>query len=109
MVIEFDGIEGRVARAPLGADNYGALATKPGFLIYGVGPAFYYGRPGDRPAQLKLYSLKDRKETVLVDDAGGLALSRDGAKALVRQGPGFAIYDTTHRVLRLASQFLRRD
>jgi tricorn protease len=94
-VIDFDGINGRVARAPLGADNYGALAAKPGFLIYGVGPAFYYGRQGDRPAQLKLYSLKDRKETVLVDDAGGLALSRDGAKALVRQGPGFAIYDTT--------------
>jgi tricorn protease len=95
LVIDFDGINARVARAPLGADNYGALATKPGFLIYGVGPAFYYGRQGDRPAQLKLYSLKDRKETVLVDDAGGLALSRDGAKALVRQGPGFAIYDTT--------------
>jgi len=95
LVIDFDGINSRVARAPLGADNYGALATKPGFLIYGVGPAFYYGRQGDRPAQLKLYSLKDRKETVLVDDAGGLALSRDGAKALVRQGPGFAIYDTT--------------
>jgi tricorn protease len=94
-VIDFDGIDARVARAPLGADNYGGLATKPGFLIYGVGPAFYYGRQGDRPAQLKLYSLKDRKETVLVEDAGGLALSRDGAKALVRQGPGFAIYDTT--------------
>jgi tricorn protease len=95
ITIDFDGIAGRVARAPLGADNYGGLATKPGFLIYGVGPAFYYGRQGDRPAQLKLYSLKDRKETVLVDDAGGLALSRDGSKALVRQGPGFAIYDTT--------------
>jgi len=95
MTIDFDGISGRVARVPVGADNYGGIAAKPGFLIYATGPAFYYGRQGDRPAQLKLYSLKDRKETVLVEDAGGLALSRDGSKALVRQGPGFAIYDTT--------------
>jgi len=95
MTIDFDGISSRVARVPVGADNYGGIAAKPGFLIYATGPAFYYGRQGDRPAQLKLYSLKDRKETVLVEDAGGLALSRDGSKALVRQGPGFAIYDTT--------------
>jgi tricorn protease len=93
LVIDFDGIASRVARAPIGADNYGGLAAKPGFLIYGVGPAFYYGRQGDRPAQLKLYSLKDRKETVLVDDAGGYAMSRDGSKVLVKQGPGFSIYD----------------
>jgi tricorn protease len=95
LVIEFDGIASRVARAPIGADNYGGLAAKPGFLIYGVGPAFYYGRQGDRPAQLKLYSLKDRKETVLVDDGAGYAMSRDGSKVLVRQGPGFSIYDAT--------------
>ncbi|HJZ82635.1 MAG TPA: S41 family peptidase [Pyrinomonadaceae bacterium] len=95
MVIDFDGIDGRVARAPIGADNYGGLATKPGFLIYGTGPAFYYGRQGDRPAQLKLYSLKDRRETTLVDDGAGYALSRDGSKALVRTAQGFFLYDTT--------------
>lgn len=95
LVIDFDRIENRVARAPIAADNYGGLAVKPGFLIYGVGPAFYYGRGGDRPAQLKLYSLKDRRETTLVDDGAGYAMSRDGSKVLVRQGPGFAIYDAT--------------
>src|SRR5688572_8167064 len=52
LVIDFDGISGRAARVPLGADNYGGLSVKTGHLMYGVGPAFYYGRPGDRPASL---------------------------------------------------------
>jgi tricorn protease len=95
LVIDFDGISARVARAPIGADNYGGLAAKPGFLIYGVGPAFYYGRQGDRPTQLKLFSIKDRKETVLAEDGQGYAMSNDGAKILVRQGPNFSLYDAT--------------
>src|SRR6185503_5020391 len=95
MTIDFDGIMNRVTRAPIGADNYLGLGTKPGFLVYGVGPAFYYGRQGDRPAQLKLYSLKDRKETTLIDDGAGFTMSRDGSKILARQGPGFNVYDAT--------------
>ena len=95
LTIDFDGIAQRVARAPIGADNYGGLGAKPGFLIYATGPAFYYGRQGDRPAQLKIFSIKDRKETVIIDDVAGAAMSRDGSKILARQGPGFAIYDAT--------------
>src|SRR5262249_9080395 len=45
--------------------------------------------------QLKLFSLKDRKETTLVEDGFGYALSRDGSKILARQPQGFAIYDAT--------------
>jgi len=95
LTIDFDGIAGRVARAPIGADNFTGIGAKPGFLIYSVGPAFYYGRGGDRPTQLKLFSIKDRRETVLAEDGGGWALSRDGSKILTRQGPGFNLYDTT--------------
>jgi len=96
MTIDFDGIAGRVARVPVGADNYAGISAKPGFLIYATGPAFYYGRQGDRPAQLKLFSLKDRKETTLIDDfGGGYALSRDGSKILARGGQGFGLYDAT--------------
>jgi len=95
LTIDFDGIGTRVARAPIAADNYGGLSAKPGFLIYGVVSAPYYGRQGDRPSQLKLFSIKDRKETVLVDDGAGYAMSRDGAKVLVRQGPNFAMFDAT--------------
>jgi tricorn protease len=96
LTIDFDGIMTRVARAPIGADNYGGLSAKPGFLVYVSGPAFYYGRAGDRPVQLKLFSMKDRKETLLADEiGGGFALSRDGSKVMLRQGPAWNIYDAT--------------
>ena len=95
LVIDLDGISNRVARAPIGADNYGGLAAKPGHLLYVSGPAFYYGRQGDRPAQLKIFSFKDRKETLIADDINGYAMSGDGSKVLVRQGPAFSLFDAT--------------
>ena len=95
MTIDFDGLESRVARVPLGADNYGGLSAKTGHLLYVTGSAFYYGRQGDRPGQLKIFAFKDRKETLLVDDMRGYALSDDGSKVLVGQGPGYALFDAT--------------
>ena len=44
---------------------------------------------------MKIYSLKDRKETTLTEDVRGYVLSDDGSKILVAQGPGFNIYDAT--------------
>ena len=69
---------------------------KSGHLLYATGSAFYYGRQGDRPASLKIYSIKDRKETTLADDIRGYDLSMDGSKVLVG-GPGasFGVYDAT--------------
>jgi tricorn protease len=95
LVIDFDGIGQRVARAPLPADNYGGLSANKGNLIYGVGPAFYYGRAPDRQPSLRIYSLKDRKETTLVEGAGGFAISGDGSKLLVSQGGQYSLYDAS--------------
>ncbi|MDQ3666714.1 MAG: S41 family peptidase [Acidobacteriota bacterium] len=95
LVIDFDGISGRAARVPLGADNYGGLSAKTGHLLYGIGPAFYYGRQGDRPASLRIYSIKDRKETTLAEDVRGYTMSDDGGKVLVAQGPTYNVYDAT--------------
>jgi tricorn protease len=95
LVVDFDGITARVARVPVGADNYNGLAAKAGHLLYFVGPAFYYGRQGDRPAPLKIFAFKDRKETTIAEDIGGYTMSRDGSKVLVRQGPAFSLYDAT--------------
>jgi len=91
--IDFDGLGKRVAKVPVEGDNYGGLVAKKGYLIYGVGSAFYYGRDGDKPTALKLFGLKDRKVTTLVDDIGGYALSADGSKLLVRSGGAFSLYD----------------
>jgi tricorn protease len=95
MTIDFDGIVQRAARVPVGADNYGGLSAKTGHLIYAVGSAFYYGRSGDRPTVLKIFSFKDRKESTIAEDIRGYSLSEDGAKLLVTQGPGYNLYDAT--------------
>jgi tricorn protease len=95
MTIDFDGILGRTARVPVGADNYGGLSAKTGHLLYAVGSAFYYGRTGDRPTVLKIFSVKDRKESTIAEDIRGYTLSEDGSKVLVAQGPGYNLYDAT--------------
>ncbi len=95
MTIDFDGIAGRVARVPIGADNYGGLSAKTGHLLYAIGSAFYYGRPGDRPTVLKIFAFKDRKETTIAEDIRGYTISDDGSKVLVAQGPAYNLYDAT--------------
>ena len=95
MTIDFDGLSSRVARVPLGADNYFGLSAKTGHLLYAVAGAGYYGRQSDRNASLRIYSLKDRKETTLAEDTRGYVLSDDGSKVMVAQGPGFNLYDAT--------------
>ena len=95
MTVDFDGIVNRVARVPVAADNYFGLSAKTGHLLYVVGGAPYYGRASDRNASLRIYALKDRKETTLVDDMRGYTLSDDGSKVLVAQGPGYSLYDAT--------------
>ncbi len=95
LTIDFDGIQHRVARAPMGAENYFGLSAKAGHLLYAVAGAGYYGRQGDRNPSLRIYSLKDRKETTLVEDIRGYALSNDGSKVLVSQTAGYSLYDAT--------------
>ncbi|MEP7270687.1 MAG: peptidase S41, partial [Acidobacteriota bacterium] len=95
LVIDFDGIQKRTARVPVDADNYANLSAKSGFLLYTVTPSFYYGRQGERPPSLRLYSLKDRKETNLGDGIGGYVLSRDGSKLIVSQAGAFQLFDAT--------------
>lgn len=95
MTIDFDGLARRVAHVPIEADNYALLSAKKGSLLYAVVPAYYYGRQSDRKVALRIYSMKDRKETTLADDIGGYALSADGSKVLVRTGASFVVMDAT--------------
>jgi len=91
--IDFDGITSRVTRVPLPADNYGGLTAKTGHLLYFVGSAFYYGRASDRPTSLRIFSMKDRKETVLMEAVGTYSLSSDGSKVIVGSSGGFTLMD----------------
>ena len=93
--IDFDGIQQRVARVPVEAGNYAGLYAKSGYLIYGVFGNPYYGRESEIKPSLRMYSLKERKESTVVDDFTGFALSEDGNKMLVRQASGFSLMDAT--------------
>ncbi len=95
LVIDFEGIEARVARVPLEGSNYSNLRVKSGHLIYSVNAPFYYGRQADTKSSVRIYSIKDRKETTLLDDTTGFQLSDDGSKLLIRQGSGFTLMDAT--------------
>jgi len=93
--IDFDGLEQRVARVPLEADNYFGLTVTRDALIYGVVPPPYYGRPAATKASLRIFTFKDRKETRLVEDIGGFVVSRDGSKVLVKREQAWNVYDTS--------------
>src|SRR5688572_8225219 len=85
--IDFDGIENRAAKAPLGADNYGGLMATKGHLVYSINSPFYYGRQADTQASVRIFSLKDRKETTLLPGTGAFLVSADGSKLIsVAQG-----------------------
>jgi tricorn protease len=93
--IDFDGITARVTRVPLPAENYGGLSAKTGHLVYIVGTPFYYGRAADRQPSVRIFSFRDRKETVLAEGAGNYSLSSDGSKIIIGQGAAFTIMDAT--------------
>jgi tricorn protease len=95
IAIDLDGLAERVVRIPVAADNYRGLTAIKGHLLYVRQGSFYYGRDGESKPELRIYSFADRKETTIADDVMGYALSADGSKILVRQGPSFNLYDAS--------------
>ena len=93
--IDFDGLSSRITRVPVESDNIGGLSAIKGTLVFGVNPAGYNGRAPERPRQLKLFTMKDRKVTTLVDGVGGWAVSGDGTKIAALSGNQMALYDAT--------------
>ncbi|HMA22022.1 MAG TPA: S41 family peptidase, partial [Gemmatimonadaceae bacterium] len=92
MRIDFDGIESRVARVPIEDDNISDVIATKEQLIYSIRPAFYYGRSGERRPVLSTFNLKDRKISVLLDNAPSYAFSADRKKVMVNAG-GYGVYD----------------
>lgn len=92
-VIDLDGIEKRATKAPLPADNYAGLSANRGHLLYVIQGSFYYGRQSDSQPSLRIYSLKDRKETTLLSPAFGYAISADGTKIMSNAMGQYAVLD----------------
>ena len=93
--IDFDGIAARATRVPLPPENYGGLTAKTGHLVYFVGAPFYYGRAAERQPSVRIFSIRDRKETVLMENVNSYSLSADGSKLIIGQGPSFTVMDAT--------------
>jgi Uncharacterized protein related to the periplasmic component of the Tol biopolymer transport system len=96
VVIDWDGLAGRVVRVPVEAENLDGLEATKTALLYTKEGASFYGRDSDRESSLVIFDLKEREASDLVADVDGWALSHDGSKVLVRGGgkeKGFKLWD----------------
>lgn len=75
--IDFDGIESRVFRVPLEADNFALLTTSGDDLLLVRTDAFYLGREPARPPELLAYSIGKKSERVVAMDILGATTSQD--------------------------------
>lgn len=91
--IDWEGLAGRVARVPIEADNLNGLAATKGHLFFVKSGAPFYGRESYAKPALRVFDLKERKESELAADVGGYQVSLDGSKLLVRQGKAYKLYD----------------
>ncbi len=82
-VIEFEGLAERVVRIPVGFENYQQLRATKQFLFYVQSGAPFYGRDSYETPSIRVFDLKERKESKLAENvAGTFALSPDGSKIL---------------------------
>ncbi|GMU64440.1 MAG: tricorn protease [Acidobacteriota bacterium] len=91
--IDFDGLGDRVVAVPIEADNLDGLAATGKALVYSVSGAPYYGRASESKTRLVHFDLEERKAETIAEEVGGWAISRDGAKVLVRNGGSFTLYE----------------
>ena len=82
--IDFDGLDGRVIRAPIDPDNIAGIAITKKAILYVVGDAPYYGREGAFKNKLKSWSFEERKSDDVFEDFGELSISDDGGTALLK-------------------------
>jgi tricorn protease len=91
--IDFEGLSQRVIAVPVESDNFQGLAVTKDYLIVGRGGTPFYGRETYPADALVIYSLKERKPTVLAENIDGFTVSDDGKKILTRSGHDFKLYD----------------
>jgi len=84
--IDLDGIQDRVLALPVSPGNY--------YGVTGVNNKIYYNTmsSSDRGSKMKVYDLKEKKETELGDNIN-FTLSPNGKKMLVRMGGNWKVMD----------------
>ncbi|HXO26367.1 MAG TPA: PDZ domain-containing protein [Thermoanaerobaculia bacterium] len=83
--IDVPGFEQRVRALPAAAADYSNLQASAEAVFYLAGTG--------AKAQLKMYDLKDRKESVVLEGVAAYQLSADGKKVLFKHGEDWGIAD----------------
>jgi tricorn protease len=84
MKIDFDGIEQRVIRVPLEADNLSKLVVNDETLLYQRSGPVYYGRESSIKSSVMTYSIKDREAKPVAEDVTAWAATYDGKHVLAQ-------------------------
>ncbi|MDR2755206.1 MAG: PDZ domain-containing protein [Planctomycetaceae bacterium] len=84
--IDWDGLSDRVIRIPVTADNFDNFSASGQFLYYLKRDASFYGRDAERKPRLMIYDLKERKESLLLNDVDGYSMATDFSKVVFRSG-----------------------
>ena len=92
--IDFDGLARRVVRLPVEFDNYVGLSAGNDRVFFIRTGAQFYGRAGDVPTEVRMFSFEDR-ETETLAAAGGYAVSGDREKVLVANGGRYELHNAS--------------
>jgi tricorn protease len=84
--IDWENLENRVARIPIPFDNYSQLTAGDKFLCYVKSAPRHLGRPAPVPPRLMHYDLKERRESILLSNAGtgAYSLAPDASQLIYR-------------------------
>ena len=106
MTIDFDGIVNRVARVPVGADNYGGLSAKTGICFTPSGRRSTTAARAIVLRNLKIYSpSKIAKRRRSPKTSAATCCPTTARKCWWRQGPGYNSTTRRRRATRRASRF----
>ena len=84
--IDLDGLSERVTRFPIEFENIQGLTANKEHIFYVTYGSGFYGRGSYADANLNVFSITDRKSSVLAEDINGYTLSPDGEKVMVVSG-----------------------
>ena len=93
VTIDFDGLAQRVTAVPVEAANITGLAAVKDALLFSTTGAPFYGRDSYEKDALRIFDLKERKDSELAGGIDGWAVSGDGSKVLIREGASYKLYD----------------
>lgn len=80
--IEFDGIEARIIRVPVEANNIASIGVTDGAILYTVTEPGYYGRQVGKP-KLMRFDIEEREAKSWIEDVDGWELAAGGKHVLL--------------------------